>query len=168
EKNQEIALSIIPIDVETIFKKIPKFHISFSPISQPMGPTGELENLKIVENPKIPKKVDNVIEDNLKASDALFLLYKENFDVYYLSKIFSSGVLGKKENKKLVPTRWSITAVDDIIGKFLIKEIKEYEKISEFVVFSNEYLFNHFEILLIPGNWEFEQFEAWAPDTLWT
>ncbi|MFN3528143.1 MAG: hypothetical protein ACK4YO_03480, partial [Candidatus Altarchaeaceae archaeon] len=29
-------------------------------------------------------------------------------------------------------------------------------------------LFNHFEILLIPGNWEFEQFEAWAPDTLWT
>ncbi|CEG12936.1 conserved hypothetical protein [groundwater metagenome] len=22
--------------------------------------------------------------------------------------------------------------------------------------------------MLIPGNWEFEQFEAWAPETLWT
>lgn len=169
EKNQEIALSINPIDIEITFKKTPKFHLSFSPISQPMGPTGELKNLKIVENPKIPKITDEIIEDNLNSSTSLFLLYKEgNFDVYYLSKVLSSGSLGKKENKKLVPTRWSITAVDDIIGKFLIKDIKSYEKISEINVFSNEYLFNHFEILLIPGNWEFEQFEAWAPDTLWT
>jgi hypothetical protein len=27
---------------------------------------------------------------------------------------------------------------------------------------------NHFEILFIPGKWEFENFEAWAPGTLWT
>ncbi len=167
EKNKEIALSIKPIDIETKFKSLPEFKISFSPISQPMGPTGELSDLKIVENPKIPKTVDEVIDENLNAVDAIKILFTErNFDIYYLIKAFSSGAFGKE--KRLVPTRWSITATDDILGKIFIKEIKEYEKIDEINVFSNTYLYNHFEILLIPGNWEFEQFEAWAPETLWT
>lgn len=167
EKNKEIALSIKPIDTETKFKSLPEFKISFSPISQPMGPTGELANLRIAENPRIPKQVDEVIDENLKVTDSLKILYEErNFDIYYLMKAFSSGAFGKE--KRLVPTRWSITATDDILGKIFIKEIKEYENISEITVFSNTYLFNHFEILLIPGNWEFEQFEAWAPETLWT
>ena len=39
---------------------------------------------------------------------------------------------------------------------------------SDFLVYTNTYLENHFEVLLIPGNWSFEQFEAWAPRTLWT
>ncbi|PKP57480.1 MAG: hypothetical protein CVT88_08815 [Candidatus Altiarchaeales archaeon HGW-Altiarchaeales-1] len=168
QKNKEIALSVKPIDIETKFKSLPEFKISFSPISQPMGPTGELTDLRIAENPKIPKGVDEVIDENLNVTNTLKILHEErNFDIYYLIKAFSSGAFGMKE-KRLVPTRWSITATDDILGKIFIKEIKEYEKIAEITVFSNTYLFNHFEILLIPGNWEFEQFEAWAPETLWT
>ena len=168
EKNKEIALSVKPIDIETKFKSLPEFKVTFSPISQPMGPTGELMDLKIVENPKIPKSVDEVIDENLNAANTLKILFVErNFDIYYLIKAFSSGAFGIKE-KRLVPTRWSITATDDLLGKIFIKEIKEYEKLAEITVFSNEYLDNHFEILLIPGKWEFEQFEAWAPETLWT
>jgi len=168
EKNKEIALSVKPIDIEIKFKSLPEFKISFSPISQPMGPTGELTELRIAENPKIPKTVDEVIDENLNVANSFKILFRErNFDIYYLMKAFSSGAFGMKE-KRLVPTRWSITATDDLLGKIFIKEIKEYEKVSEITVFSNTYLFNHFEILLIPGNWEFEQFEAWAPETLWT
>lgn len=168
EKNKEIALSVKPIDIETKFKSLPEFKISFSPIAQPMGPTGELIDMKIAENPKIPKNIDAVIDENLNVANTLKILFTErNFDIYYLMKAFSSGAFGMKK-KRLVPTRWSITAVDDILGKIFIKEIKDYEKIDCFVAFSNTYLFNHFEILLIPGNWEFEQFEAWAPETLWT
>jgi hypothetical protein len=36
------------------------------------------------------------------------------------------------------------------------------------MVYTNTYLDNHFEILLMPRKWEYEQFEAWAPQTLWT
>lgn len=168
EENQELALSVRPVDVEARFKAKPSYKISFSPISQPMGPSGDLKDLKIVDNPKIPRKVDSVVSDNIRASDALFSLYKEDFDIYYLTRVLSSGALGVKSKRKLVPTRWSITATDDIIGKELLKSIREYPSISEYRVYSNTYLENHFEILLIPGNWEFEQFEAWAPNTLWT
>ena len=168
EENQELALSVKPVDVEVQFKTKPSYKMSFSPISQPMGPSGELKDLKIVDNPKIPRKVDSVVLDNIRASEGVLSLYKEDFDVYYLTRVLSSGTLGLKSKRKLVPTRWSITAIDDIIGKEILKKMREYPSLNEYRVYSNTYLENHFEILLIPGNWEFEQFEAWAPNTLWT
>jgi hypothetical protein len=168
EKAQELAMSTKPVDTEVLFQSRPKYGMSFSPISQPMGPSADLKDLDIAENPKIPKKVDSLVSDEVTASDASFELYKSGYDVYYLTGVLSSGAMGHEERKKLVPTRWSITAVDDIIGKQLIEEIKDYPEIPEYTVYHNTYLENHFEILLIPVKWEFEMFEAWAPDTLWT
>jgi hypothetical protein len=168
EKAQELAMSVKPTDTEVMFHKRPKYGLSFSPVSQPMGPTASLKELDIAENPKIPRKVDSLASDEVTATDASFELYKSGYDVYYLTGVLSSGALGFEERKKLVPTRWSITAVDDIIGKQIINEIKDYPEVTDYTVYSNTYLENHFEILLIPVKWEFEMFEAWAPDTLWT
>ena len=168
EKAQELALSVKPVDTEVLFHSRPKYSLSFSPVSQPMGPSGALKNLDIAENPKIPRKVDALVSDEVTASDAAFTLYKSGYDVYYLTRVLSSGAMGFEERKKLVPTRWSITAVDDIIGKRLAEEVKNYPEIDNYTVYHNTYLENHFEILLIPIKWEYEQFEAWAPDTLWT
>ena len=58
-----------------------------------------------------------MINDEIKASEAIEFLYKNEFNEYTLSKILSVGVIGLAKNKKLVPTRWSITATDDILGK---------------------------------------------------
>jgi hypothetical protein len=49
-----------------------------------------------------------------------------------------------------------------------MKDIREYPSINEYRVYSNTYLDNHFEILMMPGAWEFENFETWAPQTMWT
>ncbi len=166
EKNQEIALSIKPVDTEIKFAKKPKYSLSFSPVSQPLGASGIIKRFDVADNPKIPKVVDSYVEDEVRAGEAVVELYEKGFDVYYLSRIFSSGALGI--DKRLVPTRWSITAVDDIIGKHLISKIKEYKEINEYMVFHNTYLYNHFEVLLMPGKWQFEMFEAWAPNTIWT
>lgn len=168
EKSQEIALSIKPTEIEAEFKSRPKYKISFSSITQPMGPSGIIKDFRITENPRIPGKVDSVISDELKATDALYQLYQSDFDVYYLINLLSSGILGLQENRKLVPTRWSITSVHSIIANKLIEEIKRYPSINEYRIYSNEYLGNHYEILLMPGRWEFENFEAWAPKTPWT
>jgi hypothetical protein len=168
EKAQELAMSTKPVDTEVLFHSRPKYSLSFSPISQPMGPSANLKDLDIAENPKIPRKVDSLANDEVTATDATYSLYNSGYDVYYLTGVLSSGALGFEERKKLVPTRWSITAIDDIIGKQLINEIKNYPEVTDYTVYTNTYLENHFEILLIPIKWEFEMFEAWAPDTLWT
>lgn len=167
-QSQEIALSVKPTDVEVLFKNKPTYGMKFSPVSQPMGPSGEVEKFSLAENPKIPRRVDYIISDDLRAADAAVALYKNNFDVYYLTNVLSSGVLGVEENRKLVPTRWSITAVDDIVAKALMREVRTFPELSDFLVYNNTYLDNHFEVLMMPGAWEFEQFEAWHPNTLWT
>jgi len=168
ENSQDIALAIKPTETETEFKKAPTYSASFSATTQPMGPSGILERLRVTENPRIPRRVDSIVSDELRAVEMATQLYERNFDVYYLTGVLSSGAMGLNENKRLVPTRWSITGIDDIISKELMKNIRNYPSTNGFLVYSNEYLHNHFEVLLIPGPWEFEQFEAWAPKTLWT
>ncbi len=168
EKTQETVLSVKPVDVEVEFSRKPKMEVSFSPVVQPMGPSGPLKNFRVCGNASIPKRVDEIVDERMKAVEAADLLWNSGFDVYYLTKVLSGGVLGKEGQRKIVPTRWSITASDDIVAKQLMDKIREFEQVNEFIVFSNEYLHNRFEILLMPGAWEYENFEAWAPKTLWT
>lgn len=165
---QELALSVNPVDVEVHYKRKPHFSMSFSPISQPMGASGDIRKFWVAENPVIPRRVDYVVSDELKVGEQVTTLFDSNFDVYYLTTVLSSGALGLDESKRMVPTRWSITAVDDILGRQLMRRVRDHPEVSDFLVYENTYLENHFDILLIPGVWEFEQFEAWAPQTLWT
>ncbi len=167
ERMSEVALSERSIDVEMSFTRKPNFDMKFSSITEPMGASAPLKDYRIAGNPKIPGKVDSILEDNLLAVEAIDELHSYGFDNYYLSRIMCTGVLGKKENRRIVPTRWSITSVDDIIGKKLMERVREFPQLNEILVFSNEFLHNHFEILLIPGNWEFENFESWSPKSIW-
>lgn len=165
---QEAAMSIKSVDMEANFTRKPVYEMKFSPTLQPMGASAPLKSLLIATNPSIPKKVDEVVEEGIKAVDAINELFRKGFDNYYLTRLLSAGVLGRKEHKKLVPTRWGITALDDTLAKEMMKKIRTAPTMGEYRVYSNEYLHNHFEILLIPGNWEYENFEAWAPNTFWT
>jgi len=162
---QAVTLSAKPVDMEINFRKKPSFSLSFSPILQPMGASGKVNKIKVVDNPKIRSPVYKLIDDDIKADEVVVEFYKLNFNVSQISKILSSGVLGIK--KKLVPTKWSITAIDALLSKYFITKIKNFSSIDEYLLFENSYLGNHFYILLLPGNWEFEQFETWFPGTLW-
>ncbi|MEM4710700.1 MAG: hypothetical protein QXL18_02015 [Candidatus Woesearchaeota archaeon] len=157
---QELSLSIKPVDTEIVLEKKPTIKISFNAEATPFGPTIKLEKARITENPKIPEKVDEITNDELTSTEALQTLYNKGFDENYLTKIFSAGNLGRETEKKLVPTRWAITAVDDTLGKNLIKEIKNY-KLSNYKLYFNGYLGNYYIILLFPESWSYELFETY-------
>jgi hypothetical protein len=165
ETTKELAMAKKPADVEIELKKSPVFKLRLSNWFTPVGNPAPILNAKIVENVKVERKVDYLISDlSLKAQDAIIELYKHKIPVSRLQRIFSAGLLGIPIQRRFVPTRWSITAVDDIIGKSLMEEIKDYPEISEYQLFSNEYLANHFEILLIPQIYSYELIEAWDLD----
>jgi hypothetical protein len=166
EQIQAIAMAERPHYMEMMLSKTPSVSITLSPIVQPMGPSAPLK--KIIETEditSIPKKVYSLYNEKAKANVGLMELYVRDFDPYYITRIFSAGILG--EDKKIVPTRWSITAVDDTIGKFNIGRIKNFESVDKVMLFESSYLFNDFHVLLLPGSWRFENFEAWAPKTSW-
>ena len=164
----EVALSTKPIDVEEHFTKKPNFEMVLSSIHQPIGASAPLKSFRQAENPVIPKKVDSIINEDILANDAISELLSKGFDNYYITKIFSIGTLGKEENKKIVPTKWSITALDDIIGKQRMDKIREFPEINQIMLFYFKHLGNSYHILLLPGVWEFENFESWYPHSEWS
>jgi len=164
---QEIAIASKPVDVEIELKNRLRFDKSKDKILAPHGMRAGLKEARITSNLKVHRKLDKVMNDELKASEGIELLYKYDFDEYTLSKILSVGVLGLKKNKKLVPTRWSITATDDTIGKKLIEKIKDYKWIENYELFFGEYLGNQYVVLLFPNVWSYELFEIYLPKSSW-
>lgn len=162
---QELALSSKPVSMEFFLKKVPIPDFTESKMLSIMAKPAPIEKVILEENPKVDKKVDYIIGDyDVKAIDALQELYKSNIKTSHLQKLFSVGLLGVKTDRRLVPTRWSITAVDDILSKELLKKIKTYPVISEISVFYDEYNGNHYEILLLPGEFKFEVIEIGISD----
>ncbi|MDP3881391.1 MAG: hypothetical protein Q8Q31_00750 [Nanoarchaeota archaeon] len=121
---------------------------------------GEIESAKLQENAPVKPKIDYLVNDHaLKSKDAIVEMDKSNIATSSIIKILSAGLLGIKKNRKLVPTKWSITAVDDVVSKEKLKRIKQYQELSEILVFNAEYVGNHYEFVLLPGIFSFEVIE---------
>jgi len=167
EACQQIAMSSAPVGTEVSFFKPPQGNLQFDGVLSPSGPSGELKNMEITTNPLIPRKVDEIVEDrDAVASVALGELYSSGIGVDHISRMLSLGLLGRK--RKLVPTRWSITASDDMIGKDLKEAVLDKPYVNDYYLFSGEDLGNHFEILLLPRPFSFELIEIWMPRSVWT
>ena len=156
---QELSLSNKPVDTEIVLEKKPEFKLTFSQEVTPFGPTIELKNARMTENSKIPKKVDSIVSDDLTAKEGLTILFSKGYDEHYLTKVLSLGNLGSDANKKMVPTRWSITAVDDTLGKQIITEIKDHPLL-DYSIYFGGYLGNYYIILCVPEVWSYELFET--------
>ncbi len=119
-----------------------------------------LKSAKLQENTRIKPKVDYLVNDEeIKSAPAILELHKSDISVSNIIKLLSAGLLGLKKNRRLVPTRWAITATDDTISKKKLEKIRYYQEISEFQVFNAEYLGNHYEFLLLPDKYSFEVIE---------
>jgi len=164
---QELTAAIKPVDVEAEIRKLSR-KAEFDDVVQPMGYSALVDGIRIAENPKIPDRVEKVYYDDLKAQEALLSLYNHGFSTYYLQKIFSAGMLGERKSRKLVPTRWSITAVHSILGEEIKKEIADYGPIDKTMLFSFEHFGNHFEIILSPERYFFQLIEIWQRKSFWS
>ncbi len=162
---EDFALAKKGIDTEVINKKV-ILKPEFSNFFQAMGPLLRTEKIIVTSNPTSNKKIEKVVNDELKATEGIRMLYSKKVGISKIIKVFSVGMLGK--SKKLVPTRWSITAVDDITSKHLIERIKNYSLINEYLVFEHYHLGNHYVILFFPERFCFEQMEAWFEGSLWS
>jgi len=159
---QELALSAKPTSTEVFLKKKPTLEFSSSSVFRPMTNPAPIKKALLEENPSVPKKVDYLTSDyDCKSTAALKELYKSRVKFDHLQKLLSIGLLGIKANRKMVPTRWSITATDDTLSKQLLEKIRYYPEISEITLLSGNFVGNYIEVLLLPGKFSFEAIEAW-------
>jgi hypothetical protein len=165
---QEISMTHKPISTEFFLKKIPRMLLEINKYSAAIGNPAPLEHARLQENPKIKQKVEYLTSDtDSKSVIAIKELHKSKIQTSHIIKILSAGLLGQKTRRRLVPTRWSITAVDDTISKEMLKKIKYYPEINEILVFHGDYIGNHYEFLLLPDKFSFEVIEAFMSGSVW-
>jgi DNA repair protein NreA len=162
EKIQALVLSDKPVDTEATFEKKPDARISFSMREAPTGPSADLKALSVIDNPSVPRKVDRVVSDtDYRAAPGVAELFDGGISQRQITRLFSVGLLGVQDARRLVPTAWSITAVDDIVGKAMADRVRYHPTIDEYRVYRAEALANNVVVLLTPTPWMFEALELW-------
>jgi hypothetical protein len=164
---REVAMARKPVDIEVSLSDRPGSSISGGRV-KPVSASGDVEDFLLTENPTVEKKLEHLYYDtDAKAETAVKELSQKGVDNYKIQQSLSTGMLGEEENRKLVPTRWSITASDDMISKQIRQRVKNYQQIGQIEYHTNSYNGNHFHIFLIPGNWEYELMELKRPGSVW-
>ena len=167
---REVAIADRPVDVEIGLDGSPNldFEVGTEDVKTPTGPRAAARTADLGGNPHVPRPVKKTLEDDdWRAEGAMTYLYRRGFDVYDINTILSAGALGRGEDRRLVPTRWSITAVDDTVGQYLRGSIRDAPTVDRIEVHRNEYLGNAFWVILVPGRWEYELVELKAPGSIW-
>jgi len=162
---RELAIASKPVEAEMRISRL-NASISINEVVPPFGPSAEVEYLR-VSNVKVDPRIEKYYYDDIGAYDAVVELYKDKVGISSIARALSVGCLGLKHRRRLVPTRWSITAVDDTISRYLISSIKHMPSIDEYLVYTRRRCMNDFVCIMLPGSWEFEWIEGWHEHTLW-
>lgn len=164
----EVSASTRSVEVEVRLKHEPRMRLRLDADIPAYGGTAQLEKIELAGNPQVPRHLEHVVEDRLKAEKGVVELYRRGLSLYYVQRVFSAGLLGAPERRRLVPTRWSITAVDSIIGRFLLKALRDRPSVTRAELYFHEYLGNKYYIILIPSDaWRMMMFEVWLPNSVW-
>jgi DNA repair protein NreA len=168
ENMQELAMSERPAESEVTFEKKPLANVEMQKElrldheATPFGPAAPLRAFK-VSSLSADQRIEAAYYDtDLRAADAMMKLYRQRVEMSIIHRVLSMGMLGVKKKRKLVPTRWSISATDDMISGMLVKEIEMNPSIDLFEVTRYSHLANHYSVILIPDDmWNFEMIESW-------
>ncbi len=164
ETTQELALAARPVDTELEFTRDVDLHFSPNPagFAAPTGPRVAVRRAELTENPMVPRRVDQVVGDtDARATTGAWELYERGIPNYHVQRLLSAGLLGHARDRRFVPTRWSVTATDDMLGKHLIDALRSRQAITKPHLYFHELHGNRFHVLLWPGPWSFEMLEAW-------
>jgi hypothetical protein len=169
ETLQDVAMMTKPVDTELVLARPPRKMLDLREDSQPFGPIAPLTSFH-ASSSSVDNRIEKAFYDgDLPADDAVLQLYRNGVLVTRIQRAFSLGMFGESKRRKLVPTRWSITAVDSNLSLKLMTRVRHHPVIDEFRVYKFTYLDNIYVGILTPESWKFEWIEAWfEPDLLAT
>ena len=163
----ELALADRPADAAMDLESRPVIRLEAGDEVQPFGPSARIRRVE-AGNLSPNRLVEKLHADTCaSASTALVELYEKGVVVSRIQRALSAGLLGVGRRRRFVPTRWSITAVDDTLSKHNLEKVKRLEQSGATYAYFNNALDNRWLILLIPARWQYESIEAWYPNTVW-
>lgn len=166
ERTRHIVLSKKPAEAEVEFDRKLSESLRLDNRTQPHGPSANMRRFETGAT-GTHKDLEKIFYDDLRAGPGVIKLYERGIRISRIQDLFMVGGTGLEKNRRFVPTRWSITAVDDIIGKDLREKVKYYRPVDQYEIYRTEYLDNRWIIIFTPTLWRYELIEAFYPETTW-
>jgi DNA repair protein NreA len=167
ENLQLLGIAAETVESEATFRRPPRGHLALSDATPPFGPSAPIERFRL-DVRRVDPHLDRLTSDtHANARTAVVELYERGVRVSRIQRAFSVGTLGRHGRRRLVPTRWSITAVDDLLSKQNLELIRDLPELSELLLYRLTALDNRWLIAFLPGAYRYESIEAWYPNTLW-
>lgn len=158
-KLTDVALAKDSVEGHVSFDRPPS-GTSFNAHSTPHGPSAQIRRLE-VDNTRWERDLERAHYDNdLKARDAVTMLHEKGTPFSRIQKALSVGAMGGKKRRRLVPTRWSITACDTMLADHLLEQVRHYDVLDTFRVHEFASLNNYYAVILTPTAWQYEWMEA--------
>lgn len=169
ESLQELSMSNKSANAEAVFEKQPVADLEqgkdrVSDLDNaPFGLVAPLKSFRTASSLSADHSIESAYYDkDLPANQAILGLYQRGIEVSRIQRVLSMGMLGLQKNRRLVPTRWSVSATDDVVSSDLVSRIELYSMINQFEAYKYSHLGNYYSIILIPEDvWNFEMHEAW-------
>lgn len=159
ETLREVALSAASVESEAGFARPPQGR-SFSEEHAPHGPSAPLDRFEIIPG-GWHRDLEKAYHDtDLAAQEAIIRLHAEGVPFTCIQKAFSAGAMGRGRNRRLVPTRWSITACDMAVAGNLHARVKQCTLLDTIRVHEFSSLNNNYAVILLPTAWQYEWTEA--------
>lgn len=167
---QELAMGARPTETEVHLTRRPNLELTarVGDVAAPMGPSLEADRARLTENVRVLRPVERAVGDGAaRASDTAWELYRAGVGTQHVERLLSVGLLGTTRQRRLVPTRWSITATDDMLGKRLIPAVMDRPTIDRVEAYHASVHGNRFHVLLLPQVWSFDMVEVWLKGAMW-
>ena len=159
---QEVAMAKVPAELEIHLASKPALSLKMEGDITPFGPQATVVTANVTSNVHVDLHIEKAVGDtDLRAKEGVLGLYHKGFEESVLNKVLSVGSLGVGRDRKLVPTRWSITAVDDTIGLSFIDSVRAFD-VGDFQVYFGGGWGNFYLILMFSRPWSYELFEMYV------
>ncbi|MDH7593372.1 MAG: Nre family DNA repair protein [Methanomicrobiales archaeon] len=159
DRLREIVLSERSLASEARFAREPS-GFGISEEHAPHGPSAILEHFE-AESGRWNRALEEVYSDtDLRAVEAILELHRRGIPFSLIQKALSVGALGTGKGRRLVPTRWAITACDTSIADHLLGRVRNLPSIDAVRVHEFRSLRNSYHVILLPGHWRYEWTEA--------
>lgn len=157
---RDVLASKKVVDYESFYEK--EIRINDFHMDKLIGLGGNKNKLEKISSGNIPihRDFEKVLNEDIKTKNKVIDLYKKGFNESQIINLLTLGSFGLNFNKKLVPSRWGITAYDTIISNYLFDEITKNNIINKNLYFKSEDKGNTFHIFLFPKKHTFENIEV--------
>lgn len=163
EELRDIYKSKKPIEFTSAFEDELKFNkVYANRISGIIGSKNPLKSISANSNTSTSTSIEKYTAEDIKSREAIINLYEKGINEHQIINLLATGSFGININRKLVPTRWAISAYDQTIEKHIHKKIIKNRPIEKIEIYTAKDKGNEFLIILIPDTFKAQVIEKFS------